>query len=66
MSAHQSDAIAFLRTSIASYGEQMDELQRRLSDGAGNLTGRAQLKMQQEQIAALIEDAARLLSQISL
>lgn len=66
MSAHQSDAIAFLKTSIASYGEQMDELQRRLSDGAGNLTERAQLKMQQEQIAALIEDAARLLSQISL
>lgn len=66
MSPQQSDAIAFLKTSIARYGEQMDELQRRLADGAGNLTERAQLKMQQEQIAALIEDAARLLSQISL
>lgn len=66
MSVQQSDAIAYLKTSIARYGEQMAELQRKLADGAGNLAERAQIRMQQEQIAALMEDAAKLLSQISL
>jgi len=66
MSAHKSDAVDYLKSSIARYGEQMDELQRRLAEGAGNLAERTQLKIQQEQIAALIEDAAKLLSQISL
>ncbi len=66
MSAQQSDAIVYLKASIARYNEQMAELQRRLAEGAGSLAERAQMKMQQEQIAALMEDATRLLTQISL
>jgi hypothetical protein len=66
MSSLQSDAIAFLKSSIARYDEQMVELKRRLADGSANLVERTSLKLQQEQLAALIEDATRLLSQISL
>lgn len=66
MNADKTDAIAFLKSSISGYGEQLDSLQRKLSEGAGNLAERAQLKLQQEQVSALIEDAAKLLSQISL
>jgi hypothetical protein len=64
MSAHKADAIMFLKSSIARYGEQLDELQRRLAESAGGLVERTQLKLQQEQTIALIEDAMRLLSQI--
>jgi outer membrane protein TolC len=64
MYGDKSEAINFLKSSIASYSEQLDELQRRLSDGAGNLAERMQAKLQYEQVAGLIEDAARLLAQL--
>ena len=60
----KSDAIIYLKTSIARYGREIEELQQRMSDGVGSLTERVQLKLQHEQFAALIEDAARLLSQL--
>lgn len=64
MCGDKSDAVIFLKSSIARYGEQVDELQRKLSDGAANLAERMQLKLQQAEFTALIEDAARLLSQL--
>lgn len=64
MYGDKSDAIVFLKSSIARYGEQLDELQRRISENAGNLAERMQAKLQHEQVIGLIEDAARLLSQL--
>lgn len=64
MCGDKSDAITFLKSSIARYGEQLDELQRRLSDSAVNLAERMQARLQHEEVAGLIEDAARLLSQL--
>ena len=65
MSGVKSDAIAFLKSSIARYGEQMDEMQRRLSEGAGNLVETTKVRIQHEQVAGLLEDAARLLAQLT-
>ena len=65
MCGDKSEAINFLKSSIARYSEQLDELQHRMADSAGNLAERVQAKLQQEQVVGLIEDAARLLSQLS-
>jgi outer membrane protein TolC len=65
MSSNKGDAIDFLKSSVARYGEQLDDLQRRLSDGAGNLVEQTRVRIQHEQVAGLLEDAARLLSQLS-
>jgi hypothetical protein len=64
MCGDKSDAVTFLKSSIDRYGEELDALQRRMSESAGNLAERVQLKMQQAEFTALIEDAARLLSQL--
>lgn len=64
MCGDKSDAVIFLKSSIARYGEQMDELQRRMAESAGNLAERVQMKMQQAEFSALIEDAVTLLSQL--
>jgi hypothetical protein len=64
MCGDKSDAVIFLKSSMARYSEQLDELQRKMSDSAGNLAERVQIKLQQAEFTALIEDAARLLSQL--
>ena len=64
MCGDKSDAIIFLKSSIARYSEQLDELQRRIADAAVSLGERMQAKLQYGQVAGLIEDAARLLSQL--
>lgn len=66
MSADKSDTIAFLKSSIGRYGEQLEALQQKLAEGAGSMAERAQLQLQQEQIASLIEDTARFLSVLTI
>ena len=64
MIGDKTDAIIFLKSSIARYGEQLDQLQRQLSGDACSLAERMQAKMQQEHVMGLIEDAMRLLAQL--
>jgi outer membrane protein TolC len=64
MCGDKSDAVVFLKSSIQSYSEQLDELQQRLSESAGSIVERVQARLQYEQVSGLIEDAARLLSQL--
>ncbi len=61
----KSDAIVFLQSAISQYGEQIDALQRAVGENAANLVERTRIRMQQDQIRALIEDAAQLLSQLT-
>jgi hypothetical protein len=63
MNATKADAIQFLKSSIARYRNQLDGLQPR-SDSAGNVVEIGRAKVEREQLAALIDDAMRLLSQL--
>ena len=65
MCGDKSDAVNFLKSSIARYGEQLDELQRQLSDSAlATLPSGCRRSCSTSQVSGLIEDAARLLSQL--
>ena len=64
MAGNRSDAIDFLKSSIAHYSEQLETMQAQLSAGAGSLAERMQLRLEQEHVVELLRDAARLLAQL--
>ena len=59
----KNEAIQYLSSSIDTYREQLDGLQVRAA-GSAKVVELAKIRMQREQLLALIEDATTLLSQL--
>jgi hypothetical protein len=64
MNAKKSDAIQFLKSSIARYRHQLDGLSPRGSGDGVEVLERATTREERDQLNALIADATRLLSQL--